>query len=636
MPKPIVMTVIGARPQFVKAAAVSTDLARRGSDAPYTEVLVHTGQHYDRAMSDVFFEDLQLREPDFNLGVGSNRPNLQLAEMFRRLDETIESVRPHAVMAYGDTNSTMAAAVVAAHRNLPFLHVEAGERIYRRSEVPEEVNRVVADELAHLCLTVTRKADRFLEREGYHPARFRFVGDTMYDIFCMGKRKVESTSTRILERFDLSPESYHLATIHRAQNTTSFAVLQEILESLDAANLPVVLPVHPRVKAMLDRESWTPQGALRLVEALGYFEFQELLLNCRKVATDSGGVTREAFFAGKPACIPMENSWWMEIVEAGWLVETGSQFRLMTEFLDTYEPPRTRPEGMFGDGQAARHTVDAVAEFLSDIGKDGLWHRQGSFDQLPATRTSVTSYDNYRSLLNGLRSADYAFLSFGEALDQAETGSSRVVALRHDVAFDPERALAMARLEHDLGLVATYFAMPACRFYNLLDPATRDIFRQILALGHHLGLHVEVSHLGANPDPLAVATFVREQGEILERVLGVRPEIVSFRRPDPAILAGEPAYGGPYGHVYEQRFRDRFFYVADSHGEWRHGHPLQSEAFAMGRPIQLVVHPFWWSETPANPHETAYQLHDRLRRADEREIARQLAVFRVGWLAEEA
>lgn len=371
-----VMTVVGARPQFVKAAMVSTEITKRGNDAPYQEFLVHTGQHYDENMSQVFFNELDMRPPDINLQVGSNSPGRQMADLMTGLEDALKKLRPTAVLAYGDTVSTLAAALTAALNDLPFIHVEAGERTFRRHQMPEETNRITADHCAGLCLTTTQRATDQLAKEWFSPKRVEFVGDTMYDLFLLGRSKLQAEPSAILEQLGVARNGFVLATIHRVENTSSQDVLLPLLEALDAAEMPVVLPIHPRVAKLLETWKWSPSGSLKIVPALGYFDLLALLLACDKVVTDSGGVTREAFFAGKPGILPVRNNAWQIIVESGWAVETGHDPDALAQALRRFQPSGERPN-LFGDGNASAKIVDAVGRYLQLHDHDGPWHKDG-------------------------------------------------------------------------------------------------------------------------------------------------------------------------------------------------------------------------------------------------------------------
>jgi UDP-GlcNAc3NAcA epimerase len=366
-----VLTVVGARPQFVKAAVISRRL-RGMSTAPFEEILVHTGQHYDPMLSDVFFKELDMAPPHYHLGVGSHEPAVQAGIILERLDPIFDQERPDALLVYGDTTSTLAAALCATYRNVPVVHVEAGERAYRRTLVPEESNRVLTDHTAMLCLTATERARNYLLHEGMSPARVRFVGDPMYDLFkwASTRHAAEHTSSPAM---GLSKGEYHLATIHRVENTTDRKSTLSLLGTLDASSKPVILPTHPRLRNALKRWNWTPQENLRLIGPLGYFQLLDLLMDCDVCVTDSGGVSREAFFAGKPCIIPLPNSWWVEVVEAGWAVETGNDHWKLAETLQTFRAPSYAPEGIFGDGDSALQIIESIADLVEHRPSEEIW-----------------------------------------------------------------------------------------------------------------------------------------------------------------------------------------------------------------------------------------------------------------------
>jgi UDP-N-acetylglucosamine 2-epimerase len=371
------MQVTGARPQFIKAAVVYHKLRELGSQAPLVSKLVHTGQHYDTNLSDTFFEQLGLPEPDFHLGIGNAPPHSQFGLILERLTPILEQERPSGVLVYGDTTSTLAAAVASQYLNLPLIHVEAGERLFARVQQPEELNRILTDHAAWLCLTATGKARDFLLEEGMDAQRARFVGDLMYDLLRWGLQRCEQCSRLTLAGLGLAPGRYHLATLHRAENTAGPDVLLPLLNALDTGRVPVVLPVHPRTAKVIQAAGWQPQANLKLIEPVGYFELLVLLKDCSKVVTDSGGLTREAFWTGKPAILPVAQTCWQEIVDCGWAVISGADPVLLSEALAGFQPATDRPSGVFGDGHAAERIITETAAFLANPCEPALF-RHGS------------------------------------------------------------------------------------------------------------------------------------------------------------------------------------------------------------------------------------------------------------------
>lgn len=353
---------------------VYRELARFGSAAALESRLVHTGQHYDTSLSGLFFEQLGIPAPDHHLEVGSADPHMQLGAILERLVPVLREERPQAVLVYGDTTSTLAAALASQFLDIPLIHVEAGERLFFRRQQPEETNRILTDHASWLCLPATRKAEQYLLREGFHPRRVVLAGDPMYDLALWGLERCDGQAQLDLGRLGLEPGQYVLATMHRAENTGAPDVLVPLLEALDNSALPVVLPLHPRTGKAIEQAGWQPAGALKLVEPVGYFELLKLLKHCAKVVTDSGGLTREAFWARKPAVLPVSDTCWHEIVESGWAKLTGQDAAQLSAALAEFPVPSNYPEGMFGDGNAASRIIDAAARFAGSGGQAEFRH----------------------------------------------------------------------------------------------------------------------------------------------------------------------------------------------------------------------------------------------------------------------
>lgn len=357
---PNVLSVVGARPQFVKAAAVSTVLRA----APgFSEVLVHTGQHYDDNMSDVFFRELSIPKADINLGIGSGTHGEQTGRMLAALEETIAARKPDWVLVYGDTNSTLAGALAAAKLRVQVAHVEAGLRSFNRA-MPEEINRVVADHVADLLFAPTAAAVANLEREGLAGARVVRTGDVMYD--AMQKyAQLAGERSRVLADLGLAPGRYLLATVHRAENTDDLARLRAIFEGLAAfsVRLPVVLPLHPRTRKRLAEAGFRAPSGLRIVEPVGYLDMIQLERHARLVATDSGGVQKEAYFHRVPCVTLRGETEWVELVAAGWnqLLPPDTPQAVGQGIAEALErtPPAWQP--LYGDGRAAQAIVAALA-----------------------------------------------------------------------------------------------------------------------------------------------------------------------------------------------------------------------------------------------------------------------------------
>ena len=344
-----VLTVVGNRPQFVKAAAVSHRLRER-----HEEVLLHTGQHYDPELSQVFFEELGLPEPEIRLDLGGGTNAHQTAEMLRAAEPILADVRPDVVLVYGDTNSTLAGGLAAAQAGVPVAHVEAGMRSYDR-RMPEELNRVLTDHLSALLLASSETAAANLRREAVLGA-VEVVGDVMVDVSLLIQPRVHER-TETLERLGLERGRFVLVTAHRAGNVDDPDRLARLVELLRGIPGDVVFPVHPRTRARLDASGLSLDG-VRAVEPLGYLEFTALLTQAAAIVTDSGGVQKEAYLAGVPCVTIRPNTEWVETVDAGWneVVDLDVE-KALAALART--PPSDRP-ALYGDGQAGARVVEAL------------------------------------------------------------------------------------------------------------------------------------------------------------------------------------------------------------------------------------------------------------------------------------
>jgi UDP-GlcNAc3NAcA epimerase len=338
-----ILTVVGARPQFIKAAPVSRAIAGRGQ---FDEVMVHTGQHFDRGMSDVFFEELGIPEPAYVLGIHGGGHGSMTGRMMISLEEVISAEKPDAVLIYGDTNSTLAGALVAAKLCIPIAHVEAGLRSFR--PMPEETNRILADRVSQWLFCPTPTAVENLRREGIIFGVHQ-IGDVMYDATLMMRDRAREKSD-VLNRLGLTRGDFQLATLHRAENTDDRNSLARAVEYLGEAaeQSPVVLPLHPRTREAADRFA-VGFGPIKLIEPVGHLDMMALLDGCSRVLTDSGGVQKEAYFFRKPCVTLRDATEWMETVEAGWN-------RLWTDC--DYAPRRDIPD--YGDGNAAEKVVGVL------------------------------------------------------------------------------------------------------------------------------------------------------------------------------------------------------------------------------------------------------------------------------------
>ena len=350
-----ILTVIGARPQFIKAAAVSHILRQTN-----TEVMVHTGQHYDYLMSDVFFSELEIPKPDHNLQVGSAKHSEQTGEMLIRLGPIFELEKPDCVLVYGDTNSTLVGALVASKLQIPVAHVEAGLRSFNR-EMPEEINRVLTDHISQFLFCPSEQGAENLKLEGISNG-VHVVGDVMYDAILKYIGLAEKKS-RILRALNLESGKYLLSTIHRAANVDDPGRLFNILETLSMTGETVVFPSHPRTLKAIKSGDFSLGKNIKLVEPVGYLDMLWLEKNARMILTDSGGIQKEAYWLGVP-CVTLRNETeWVETVQAGWNFIAGIERTKILTAVQDFHLPSSRP-ALFGNGDASlqivQHLVNEV------------------------------------------------------------------------------------------------------------------------------------------------------------------------------------------------------------------------------------------------------------------------------------
>jgi UDP-N-acetylglucosamine 2-epimerase (non-hydrolysing)/UDP-GlcNAc3NAcA epimerase len=353
-----IVTIIGNRPQFVKAAAVSRKLRRT-----HEELIVHTGQHYDDELSRIFFDELDVPPPDRQLGAGSGSNTAQTARILAALEPVLHELRPALALVYGDTNSTLAGALAAAQAGIPVGHVEAGMRSFDRT-MPEELNRVLTDHASELLLCPTETALANLEREGAR-GEAHLVGDVMADV-SLAFGDVAAERSTILRDLELEPGSYLAVTAHRAGNVDPPERLRRLVELLEALPPPVVFPIHPRTRGRLEEAGLLGRlDGLRVVRPLGYLDFLELARHARAVLTDSGGVQKEAYLLGVPCVTLRDTTEWVETVAAGWNVLVDLDRDAALAALER-RPPDERPE-LFGGGHAADRVCEVVAAYTARL-----------------------------------------------------------------------------------------------------------------------------------------------------------------------------------------------------------------------------------------------------------------------------
>lgn len=363
-----IISVVGARPQFIKAAIVSRKLREKGLQ----EILVHTGQHYDFNMSDVFFKELNLPEPDYYLGIGSGLHGEQTGKMLIELEKVYIKEKPDLVIVYGDTNSTLAGALAASKLHIPVAHVEAGLRSFNK-RMPEEINRVLTDHISDILFTPTKAAVENLHREGITRNIYN-VGDVMFDVALESIKKVNENE--VLDKYNLQRKNFILTTIHRAENTDNYENLKNIWEALNTLaekGYKIIFPIHPRTRKALERYCLKLKSEnLLIIPPISYFEMLALEKNAKVIITDSGGVQKEGYFLGTRCVIPRNETEWTELIDIGFNVLTGAYKDKIVESVEKVFNEnilKIQNNSIYGRGDASSKIVEIL-----------LSYEQGSLD----------------------------------------------------------------------------------------------------------------------------------------------------------------------------------------------------------------------------------------------------------------
>jgi UDP-GlcNAc3NAcA epimerase len=356
-----ILTIVGARPQFIKAASLSKYLK---NITDIKEIILHTGQHYDHNMDDNFFSELKIPTPDYNLGVGSGTHARQTAKMIMGIEDVVLKEWPDFILIYGDTNSTIAGALVGAKLHIPIVHVEAGLRSYDR-EMPEEINRIVSDTISTILFCPTQIAVNNLKKEGITKGVYN-VGDIMLETYQYYKNKALKTST-ILNNLNLKPKGYILCTIHRVSNTDNIENLKNIFIGLTESHELIILPLHPRTKKKINQNGFLKKYIgqnIRIIDPIGYFDMICLEADAKKIVTDSGGVQKEAYFNKVPCITLRENTEWIETIEEGVNKLVGVVPKKIKESINNfYIPEKKYSKNLYGDGRTSEKIVKILNRF---------------------------------------------------------------------------------------------------------------------------------------------------------------------------------------------------------------------------------------------------------------------------------
>lgn len=355
-----IVTVVGARPQFIKAAPVSRELRKN-----HNEILVHTGQHYDKNMSDIFFEELNIPKPDYNLNVGSGHHGKQTGEMLMKIEEILLNEKPDAMLVYGDTNSTLAGALAASKLHIPVIHIEAGLRSYNM-HMPEEQNRILTDHLSTMLFCPTQNAVDNLAKEGITKGVYN-VGDVMLDAL-LYNLKIAEIKSNILADINIAPKKYILATIHRAENTDNIENLTNIFKAFSELEWPIIVPLHPRTRNIIKNNAnlfaFINDSNIKIIEPLAYLDMIMAMKHAKIIMTDSGGVQKEAYFLKTPCITLRTETEWIETVESGWNMLCKCSIDHIIKSVNIMNnKEKAAHDNYYGDGNAAIYIADDISIF---------------------------------------------------------------------------------------------------------------------------------------------------------------------------------------------------------------------------------------------------------------------------------
>lgn len=354
-----ILTILGARPQFIKASPVSAALSKKGGN----ETLVHTGQHYDENMSNVFFEELNIPKPHYNLGIAGGSHGEMTGKMLAKLETVMMTEKPTAVLVYGDTNSTLAGALAASKLHIPLIHIEAGLRS-RNRKMPEEINRVLTDHISDLLLCPSQQAVDNLNKEGITNGVYE-AGDVMADV-CHHVAQQLPDHPEILKRLNLEPGQFYLATCHRAENTSSTKRILPIIEILGSLDKTVVFPIHPRTKSVISKYDLALPPNVFTIPPVGYAEMIALIKSSRAVLTDSGGLQKEAYWLRTPCLTMRDETEWTETVTSGWNHLVGTSRNKIHEILSNNSLEPAEHFSLYGDGHSASRCAEIICSYFKN------------------------------------------------------------------------------------------------------------------------------------------------------------------------------------------------------------------------------------------------------------------------------
>ena len=402
----------------------------------------------------------------------------------------------------------------------------------------------------------------------------------------------------------MSPEKKVLLPDMKAGCSLSSSITGDDVRNLKKKypGVPVVSYVNTSadVKAETD-VCCTSANALKIVNSLGYFDFQKTLLGANKVITDSGGVTREAFFAKKLSLIPMKNSWWQEVEDSGWARCFENIDDHFIDYLNSSIKPTTYPENLFGSGDISKKGWDKILNYFNKniISKTESWHTYGAITNLPNKKTNDFSYNSYREILNNFKNKKYKFQKFSDYKNIKKNNSN--IFLRHDIDLTLDKVIQIARIEAELKVHSTFFFMTNSPFYNIYSSKGHELIEELIKLDHHIGLHFHsesYKNLFLEQD---INIAVKKEIKNMENIFDLKIDAVSFHRPNKFLLKGSSLLTSPIPHTYMKEFTKEMDYCSDSSGEWKFGSPIERKSFKNNQDMHLLIHPVWWNESITNP-----------------------------------
>lgn len=583
------LIITGNRPQLTKLAP----LVREATVTNLKFKTCYTDQHYSAELKSNITSELGL---DFDFVLERNcrdKYSSEFSRVFDGLMKLLDKERFDAIVGLGDTNTTVAAGLAAHWKNLPFIHIEGGERLYNRDNVPEEFNRILADNCAALTICASRKSYQNLINEGFDESRAVFCGDLMYDNYKMLSYENEAQSDT-----DGEDSNFIVCTIHRAENTDNIQRFTLLIQQLIDAPILVKLFAHPRIHAMLndlDIKLGERVGNLICLPAVTPKRLLRELESCQYVITDSGGLSREAMFAKKYCYTLMPSTWWPEAIELGLGKAIDTNLDNLPEKIDCPNVNDENIEWHFGNGSAAKEIVAQLHTYKLNL-SDVKWAKYCDFSSLPkfVDRTEFT-YDYYIKFILDIISQGYESCNPGNF----KINGSKQLFLRHDIDFCVEAALRFAEVERQHGISSNYYFMLNTEHYNLLAKSNRDRLTRISELGHTIGLHFDCAGFD---DHTEIDSAIKSEASILSDLLGKSVDTISFHRPNEDIVLNTFKPSGQFLNCYDKSAFKNFEYISDSSGFWNYGSPTERISQSGHNNIQLLTHPIWWGNAPRTPH----------------------------------